>query len=135
MPATVIVEGFEELQKAIARSGPQVKRAMNEGLRQGAEPARALAGLYARRDISGMKRAKASPPPWSIMRVGVTTKFVYVAPVERGVKTRDPFDPRRRPNLFDLIMEKSFEPASIAAEPIVARSVELLLDELIASGF
>lgn len=135
MPATVVVQGFEELQRAIARSGPAVKLAMDEGLRRGAEPVRALAGLYARRNISGMKRAQFQPPPWSVMRVGVTNKIVYVAPAARGVKTRNPFDPRRRPNLFDLIMNKALDPASIAGEPLVARSVEALLDGLIERGF
>jgi hypothetical protein len=131
MPATVIVHGFEDLQKELKRTGPEVSRAMNAALKESAEPARVLAGLYARRDISGMKRAKLKPPPWSIMRVGVTTKMVYVAPVERGVKTRNPFDPRRRPNLFGLIMDKAFEPASIAAEPLVARAVDSILDEVL----
>ncbi len=134
MPGTVIVRGFEDLQKSIALSGPAVKKAMNDGLIAGAEPVRALAGLYARREISGMKRARLKPPPWSIMRVGVTTKVVYVAPVARGIKG-DPFNPRRRPNLFQLIMDKAFEPASIQGEPLVALAVEQLLDAVIERGF
>lgn len=131
----VLVHGLEDLQKSLERSGPAVKKAMNDGLKAGAEPVRALAGLYARRDISGMKRAKLYPPPWSIMRVGVTTKMVYVAPVARGVKSRNPFDPRRRPNLFNLLLEKALEPSSDVGAPLVAQSVEILLDEAIARGF
>lgn len=135
MSATVVVQGFEELQKSIARSGPAVKAAMNEGLREGGESVRAIAGLYARDRISGMKRAKVSPPPWSIMRVGITSKIVYVAPVERGIKSRNPFDPRRRPNLFELILNRALEPAAITGQPIVAAKVEVLLDQLITAGF
>ncbi len=132
---TVVVAGFEDLQKSLRLVSAGMHRALVEGLKEGAEPVRALAGLYARREISGMKRAKLSPPPWSIMRVGVTTHMVYVAPVERGVKSRNPFDPRRRPNLFNLLLEKSLEPAAAVGEPLVAQSVEILVDELIAAGF
>ncbi len=134
MPTTLIVNGFEELQKSLRLSGPAVQKAMNDGLKAGAEPVRALAGLYARERISGMKRARRTPAPWSIMRVGVTTRSVYVAPVERGLK--GPFDlPGRRPNLFNLLLEKALYPASDAGAPLVAQAVEVLIDEAIAAGF
>jgi len=66
--------------------------------------------------------------PWSRMRVGVTQREVYVAPVKRGQKGKD--QRLRRPNLFDLLMGRSLEPALEQNIRQVGAGMERLLDEV-----
>lgn len=123
MSQTVIVNGLAQLQRDIARSGPAVSGALRDGLRSAAEPVALTAERFALDKIGRMHRS----PEWAEMRVGITTHAVYIAPQRRGVKSRNPFDPRRRPNLFDLLLGRSMEPALDANAPIVETSVNKLL--------
>jgi hypothetical protein len=105
MPAGPIrVEGLRELQRAFRRADPVLRKELRAGLRLAAEPVKTSAEQLALSEISHMTI------PWSKMRVGVTQREVYVAPRQRGIKARGD-DPRRRRNLFDLLLGKSLEPA------------------------
>lgn len=100
----VRVQGLAELEKAFKLAGPVANKGLRLALREVAEPVRRDAEALARGRITRIG------VPWSQMRVGVTQRFVYVAPKQRGVKSRT--DRRfRRPNFFDLLMGRSLEPA------------------------
>lgn len=104
MTSVVRVQGLRELEKAFKLAGPASSRELRVALRSVAEPVKRDAEQLARANI------RRIGVPWSQMRVGVTLKEVYVAPKQRGVKSRT--DRRyRRPNLFDLLMGRALEPA------------------------
>jgi hypothetical protein len=115
--------GLRELERLLATEGPKAKREMRAKLKSIAEPLARDVEAEARENIShiGLK--------WWRMRVGVTTKVVYVAPVERGVKTRGP-DPRRRPGFADLIEDEAFTPALEKDTPEIIAGAREVLQEL-----
>lgn len=136
MPATVIVANLPEIQRALAKTGPAVEAAMKEGLRDAAEPVAKLAENLSLAKIKRMRRS----PQWAVTRIGVTRSAVYIAPKERGVKSRNPFDPRRRGlnikkgGLVTQMMGKSFDPALTTMEPVVLARVNHLLGEVIRNS-
>jgi hypothetical protein len=119
---TVSQHGLRELERKFKEEGPKANREMRKKLRSVAEPLRVDAQDLAERTIPRIG------PKWGKMRVGVTTKAIYVAPVQRGVRTRG--DTRRRPNLADLIQTRAFEPALEKDTPMIVRAAEQVLDEL-----
>lgn len=119
--ATIAVRGLTELQRAFKVAAPEAQRELRKALRLVAEPVKNDAEQLARSNISRIG------VPWSQMRVGVTQKVVYVAPKQRGVKSRT--DRRfRRPNFFDLLMGRSLEPALERNEARVEAAVQVALD-------
>jgi hypothetical protein len=114
------VEGLRELQRAFKRADAALQKDLRTGLRLAAEPVRSAAESLA---LENIRRIGV---PWSRMRIGVTQKTVYVAPRERGQKGRD----RRlkRPNLFDLLMGRSLQPALDQNISRVEASMETVLD-------
>lgn len=127
MPGTVIIHGFDQIQRDIARAGPATSKAMRAGLRESAEPVAKIAQGLSLQRIRRMPRS----PQWAETRTGVTRHSVFVVPKERGVKTRQFDDPRRRPNLVGLMMGRSFEPALQAGAPLVEARVAVLLGEVL----
>ncbi len=111
----VLVENLGEINRALRLSGPAVATAMKKGMLEGAEPIRRDAENLARDEISGMKRAKKKPPPWSLQRSGETIHEVYIAPRERGIKGRD--QRSRRPNFVGVMFGKSYNPAFEKGRP------------------
>lgn len=103
---------------------------MRAGLREAAEP---VAKIAERLSLSEIRRMRRSPQ-WAVTRTGVTRSAVYIVPKQRGVRTRNPFDSRRRPNLVSLMMGRSFEPALNLGEPIVLERVNALIGEVIGGG-
>lgn len=105
MPAQAVsVKGLRELNRAFARADKTLKREKNDALKDAAEPVRREAEALA---VSNISRIGV---PWSRMRVGVTQKVVYVAPKERGVRSRGD-QRRRRPNLAGRLMDDAMQPA------------------------
>jgi len=100
----VRVEGLAQLRTAFRVAGSAMSKDLDAALRSAGEPVRQSAQSNA---TAGIRRIGV---PWSRMRVGITRHTVYVAPVERGVKTRGG-DRRRRPNLARLIQDRSLDPA------------------------
>ncbi len=132
MPSTVIVTGLAQIQRDLAKSGPAVSKAMRQGLRDAAEPVAKLAENNALAKIgvhhgNTMRRS----PQWAVTRIGVTRSAVYIAPKKRGVKSHNPFDPRRRPNLVGLMLGRAYDPALDTMEPVVLARVNRLLGEVI----
>jgi len=115
------VRGYRELQRALRRAPRDLRLEVRRALRDVAEPVRL--------DAEGLARARIRRigVPWSQMRVGITQKVVYIAPRQRGVKSRT--DPRRRrPNLAGLLMGRAMEPAGIRNEMLVRAKLEHALD-------
>lgn len=122
MPAEALrIEGYRELLRAFARADKTLNRELRDALREAADPVRADAESLASSEIRNIGER------WSRMRVGVTTRAVYVAPRERGVGTRANA-PRRRPNLAGLLMDEAMQPALDANQDGVVRQVEHVLD-------
>lgn len=119
MADTIRVEGLRELQRAFARADKTLSHELRDGLKDAAEPVRRAAEGLA---VQNIRRIGI---PWSRMRTGVTRKAVYVAPVQRGVKSRG--GPRRRANLFDLLLGRSLEPALDQNAALVEARMEHLL--------
>lgn len=117
------VRGFRELERAFAAAGKQTNAILTTGLREVAEPVRRDATALAVEKIPHIGVA------WSQMRIGVTRKSVYVAPKQRGLKTRGD-DPRRRPNLAGLLMDRALQPALDRNEGQIDASLERLFDEV-----
>lgn len=124
MPTTtgVKVRGLREAQRAFARAGRDAKKRVRDELRHVADPVARTAEGYARSRIENIGEK------WPLMRVGVTTRVVYVAPKQRGVRGRG--SPRKRPNLAELLMARAMEPALTANAGEVERGVERALDRI-----
>lgn len=97
----VRVSGLRELERAFARFGAAEKKTLTVSLAAAAEPVRARAEELAGTGIRNIG------PRWQQMRVGVTTKLVYVAPKRR--RGRNPN--LARPNLAGLLMDRAMSPA------------------------
>lgn len=124
MPATgetLRLEGFRELQRALAQADRTVRTEFRLRLRAVAEPVRSDAERLASAEISRIG------VPWSRMRVGITRTSVYVAPVERGRRTRQSM---RRPNLAGLLMGRAMLPALQQNEARTVAEVESMLADV-----
>ncbi len=99
MAGTVRVKGLRELDRALNAYNKDVKKDMRKELRVVAEPVRALAEQMAVGNIGNIGSV------WSRMKLGVTSRVVYVAPRARN-KGGSP-----RSNLGALLMEQAMQPA------------------------
>jgi hypothetical protein len=124
--ATVVVTGLAQIQRDLARSVPEVELAVQRGLREAAEPVARLAEELSLSRIRGMRRS----PAWTTTRIGVIRKGVYIVPKQRGVRSGRGDDPRRRPNLVELMMGRSFEPALELGAPLVEQRVATLIGDV-----
>jgi len=127
VPATVIVTGLAQIQRDLAKSVPGVSEALRVGLREAAEPIAKTAETLSLDRIPRMGRS----PDWAETRIGVTQHAVYIVPRQRGVRTRNPFDPRRRPNLAVLMLGRSFEPAAALGAQLAVEKVTAAIEEAI----
>jgi hypothetical protein len=121
MAEAIRVEGLTRLSRAFNAADKTLTKQLKVELRAAAEPVRADAEGLA---VSGIRNIGV---PWSRMRVGVTTKMVYVAPRQRGKRT---LPQNRRPNLKPLLLRRSMEPALERNKPEVIRSMEHVLDDV-----
>lgn len=100
MTDVVAVDGFRDFQRDLAKFAPEIKKELRKELRGVAEPVKATAEQLAGSEIRNIGSS------WSQMRIGTTNKGVYVAPKSRRNKDGSP-----RPNLANLLLSKSMEPA------------------------
>ena len=114
------VKGLRELNKAFALLDKNTAREIRAGLRTAAEPVRSGAELRAASEITNIG------PTWSRMKVGVTTRVVYVAPRARGTRIRQ----RKRKNLAGLLMDRAMLPALEANVGRVENAAGRVLDDL-----
>jgi hypothetical protein len=113
------VHGLRELEVALSRYNRDVKKTVNHALREAAEPVRAGAEGLALSEIRNLG------PRWSRMKVGVTSKLVYVAPA-----TRPRGGGSARPNLAPLLMDRAMQPALEQRSEEVYAGLELAVDRL-----
>lgn len=103
MPANSIrLHGFRELDRAFGVADKTLRKELRDAYKDVAEPVRRDAEFLALNEIDNIGVA------WSRMRTRVTQRAVWVAPVERGVKTRGR-ERLRRPNLAPLLLEQMEE--------------------------
>lgn len=114
---TLRVDGLAELQRAFKVADKSLERELRAGLRRAAEPVRVDAEALA---ASSIRRITL---PWSRMRVGVTTRSVYVAPRQKGAR----HGARRRSSFAGLLLDRSMLPALRRNEPRVAAELDNVL--------
>lgn len=119
----VAVRNLRQFQALCAAAGKEASKQTRDALRGVAEPVRADAEALA------TSRIRRIGPRWGRMRVGVTRSSVYVAPRQKGVRSRGA-DPRRRPRFATLMEERAMDPALKQNESRIERSVEEAFDDL-----
>lgn len=112
------VEGYRELTKAFRRAGPTMNRELRARVREAAKPVADDAQSLAIQEITNIG------DKWSRMRVGITTREVYVAPRQRGVKSNANL---RRPNLAPKLMDDAMQPALDRNISSVEKSIDAVL--------
>ena len=127
MPAAssaVRVKGLRELDRAFAHLSRDTQKAVRAELAAVGEPVREVAEHLAVTNITNIGDR------WSRMRLGVTSKLVYVAPRARSRRRT------KRPNLAVLLLKDAMIPAVERSEPAVVAGLELVLDRLsVREGF
>ena len=126
MNGKVIVHGLPELQRAFRKISGDLDKELKAELKKAAEPVKVRAQSLAMSKISHMPRS----PRWSAMRIGVTTKGVYMVPQakRRGGSGR--------PNLKGLLLSQSMDPALQEKQAEVVEGVGQMIDHLSrANGF
>lgn len=111
--ATLHVRGYKEISKAFAKADRSIKGEMQAAFRDVAEPIRQGAETRALVSIPRIG------PRWGLMRTGLTTTRVYVAPRERGKGSRGN-RALSRPNLAGLLLDRAMQPSLDAHEHEVA---------------
>lgn len=117
------VENYREVLRAFGRAEKTLERGFKKSLREAADPIRED---VERRAGSGVIENLHSGDRWTDMRIGVTRSFVYVAPRERGRRTRSR-PAVARPNLKPLLLERAFAPALRENRDQVIENVEGVL--------
>lgn len=120
---TIHVKGLRDLQRAFQLADRTLRLELRDGLRDAAEPVRQDAETLA---VSSIARVG---PDWSRMRTGVTSRLVYVAPRQRGVKGRGR-DRYRRRKFADILAGRAMEPALERNVGEVARRLDRVLDRV-----
>lgn len=123
------VRDLNALVRAFAAADRAVKEDLRDALMESAAPVRSDAQAIALHTIKNIQPTRFGRSAWSEMRIGVSSNtIVYIAPVERGVKTKGRLR-YARPNLAPLLLE-AMETAAEHNVVRVARRFEQLLDEV-----
>lgn len=117
---TVRIRGLRELNRAFRVADRSLRLRWRAEQRAIGEPIAQLAQSLA---VEKIRRMPLSAD-WAAMRVGVTTKVVYVAPRSRNRGGR------KRPNLATLLMERAMLPALERRADDTERAVGRLLDRM-----
>lgn len=116
----VEVEGLLALQRAFKKADARLATHLQGALREAAAPVRVAAEQLALINITNIGI------PWSRMRIGVTQKSVYVAPVQRSTRR----SAKKRPNLALLLLRESMLPAVDEEGDVVAKRLGRLIDDV-----
>ena len=125
MANAVRIEGLRELERAFKLYG----RGLEKGLREALE----ASGEVVRPDAESLTRSALKPPvnvDWSLMRVGVSRRTAYVAPVQRGNRSARPSRRARGAKFKALVMGQALEPALDRNVRKVEREFSDALDDL-----
>lgn len=124
MPAAghVTVRGLRELNRAFDQMGKELKKELRDELKTVGEPVRQAAEQLAVANIRNVDQR------WSAMRLGTTSRVVFVAPKARRRRGTP------RPNFGNLLLNRAMLPALEANEPKVIRGLEQMLDRVGEKG-
>lgn len=108
----VTVRGLKELNRAFGLADRELAKQLRSNLREIARPIADDAQRLAETEIRNMPLGKSidGQPAWSRMRIGYGYGIIYVAPQERGRRSRRIVS-IRRPNLATLLMDRAMDPA------------------------
>jgi hypothetical protein len=110
---------LKDLQHAWAVADKETSKELRQALKLAAEPVRADAQSLAAHTI------RRNTPEWERMRVGVTSRSVYVAPKAKGTRQRQ----LRRPKFANLLASRAMQPALDRN----IRQVEAKVDDALAT--
>lgn len=125
MAEAVRITGLRELERAFKLYGRGLEKGLREAMEAGAE--------VVRPDAVSLTRSSLKPAvnvDWSLMRVGVARRIAYVAPVQRGNRSRRPSSRARGAKFKDLVIERALQPALDANVQKVEREFSDALDDL-----
>lgn len=123
MADAIQVDGLADLQRAFTAADRALRQDLRDALEEAAQPVRRDAQLAAT-TISHMTTV-----PWTRMRTGIIRgAVVYVAPVERGAKTRA--NQRRRRPGFKNVLGPRMDAALVKNRPAVIRRLDVMLAEV-----
>lgn len=117
---TVVVRGLRDLNRTLKHAEKNVRREVRAAEREIAAPVKSAAERYAVDNISHIDTRSA----WWKMRIGVTQKLIYVAPLRRGKKTGT----QKRPKFDDTLWDKALKPAQADHQADFEARVEDALD-------
>lgn len=118
------MKGYRELSKTFKAMGKDVQKEVTKRLKEVGEPARRTAEQLAGENLSRLG-------DWSQMRLGVTSKMVYIAPRQRSKRIAS-----KRPKLAVELLTKAMFPAIDEHEAEIMSALDDTLDELTRSeGF
>lgn len=120
----VRVQGLRELTRAFKNISGDLSRELNNALTDAADPVKQEAEQLALTRIRNMPRS----PDWAGMRIGVSKArgVVFMVPATRS--RRRPGS--SRPNLANLLLERSMEPALDANQGEIVERVDRVLGQL-----
>lgn len=120
---TVSVPGLAKLQNAFLLADRTLGRELDAGLKRAARPVKIEAERLAVAEIPRIG------PLWWRMRVGVLPGSVYVAPLQRSVRSR--VQPNlKRPKFATKLMEEAMKPALQRQADNVENIVDDVLDKV-----
>lgn len=123
MPVSgVRLEGLTELNRALGKVDKGLQKTVRNELKAAGEPVRAAAEGLAVANISRVG------PVWSRMRVGATSREVYIAPKQR----RRGGSPR--PRFGRMLLELAMRPAAERHRQEIVLRLGRALDRLISSA-
>lgn len=126
MPERAVrIEGLRELERAFKAYDRGMEKGLREAMEAGAEVVRPDAVTLARSTLKTPKNVD-----WSLMRVGVSRRTAYVAPLQRGNRRQRPSSRARGPKFKALMLERALEPALEQNVSRVEREFEDALADL-----
>lgn len=116
---TIRVTGFQNVSRSFSRVSKTAKKNLNVRLKEAIEPVRESAQELGPARIRNLRVGRSrNNIRWDAVRSGVTQRAAYIAPVERGVKSRGNARFRRGtsagtgpPSFDDLVLDRAYEPA------------------------
>jgi hypothetical protein len=130
MPDNAIrIEGLRELERAFRLYGRGMEKGLREAMEAGAEVVRPDAEQLALAEIPRIS-TPGTTIPWQQMRVGVSRRTAYVAPVQRGVRSKTRMGRYSRSKFAGKLLDEAMEPALAQNVPRVEREFGDALDDL-----
>lgn len=118
------VTGLRELNRSLRKLERSAAKSVRDELKSAGEPVRREAESMA---LGHIRRMTVD---WSQMKLGMTSKDVYIAPRRRRRRGTG------RPNLAILLMERAMKPAAELHRQEVVQQLSRAMDRLISrSGF